>query len=1461
MKFVPWQAKQCCETDQNDYTRNTTPIPKDYRDFFLNIPFHHAMGVVSGLTYSVINGCSLVYHTQQLYDIGFIPEMVLDDMAETNATYCLQFPFHYAEYKKLFESNHPRAPIWRKYLKDNTVPKKFNSGGAPLNPNVKKYFQDNFDITIVTGLGSSEGGYVLYDDLAKPNIPGEEGYFSRVPWVEFYLKPLNEDEPNICELFTRSHVVINGYFGRAKPGEFYDSPVPGMRCDIGSEDLFITVNGVKYYKTNDVVKRSPVTGRYKFVSRIDSIITFATGLKMNPLPFENTINYECSDITRCCLILDTTQTEVVCFVEPNWSEIVIDGKKFDTSVDPSTLDRDTIKTMSKIAQQQTWNSIYKVLMDDSKSLTSWTKQLTINNLFIIEYGKKFPSTDKGSLSRRVARLQYANVLKYISKLISGELSEIPEEGTEVQEENENEEKEKTNENIQASFNSKDVDKILNMEGEEGKSKETTETEETTVDEEKSKEIEEKEGEEQVKSKEEINEEIQETIKLVYQSIKEIIPSTPDFESFNPESPFTVYGIDSLSTIKLTNVLSRKLNKRYSPAILFNYGNTVALAKFLSGNVDKKVNLKETIPSSLNEKNVGTKIAIIGMALRLPGAINSAKSLWMTLAKGKDCVLPPVKTRDLHRNYVNKPSELLVPPEHNVPRLGLYDTRSNVAKPSQFDAEFFNFLPEEALALDPRHRWILETSWEALENAGIPPDSLEDTATGVFVGINDDHEYADLMDECNVTAPISAHGTSPSDIAGRLSYFYRLYGPSFTMDTACSTGASALHTACRSLQFGDCDLSIVSGVKFMYSSKDFYKTCSARMTSPHGRCATFDKDADGFVAGEGCVTYILKRLDDAVRDNDHILSVIIGTSSGQSGLRQSISAPSSEGQALNIRKAMRFAGIKPEDVSYVEAHGTGTPLGDAIEVHALNEVYAGSHSEEHPLIVGSIKTNIGHTCETAGLAGVAKVIVSMQHKHIPKNLHFNQLNPEIDVDSIPMKIPTKTIPWTSAEPNKPLIAQVSSYGLQGSAINIFLEEYIPEKKEEEKETTTEKRQNNAKSNSALIELANDYLSILEKMEDENEDIRDLCYTSNIGRQHFDKFRLSVYGKNATELYDNLELKLEEYKDELEKEPQEINKKANNSMIIIAEDKTKTINDTLNKLMLELFVSRSEFREAIEACDTIISEITNKTYSLIECIINKENNNAFQEINTLSFYYALSKVIEKELDIQHTIYASYGIGEIISILINDGISLKKAIQFLKLVSEKSGNSQEAFNAWYEEKDDERIKLTKNIYCASQQKELKAGEVISKEYYYSLYQKLTEKQTNETKKSKTLKNMCNYMINEYGKKCRNISLFSQNISMITSLREMLESKITENGCFQITNNSIISFFDDSCTEECEKKILLKFISNHYMVGNNVQWKEFHESINHKNDKNYSCHKIELPNYPFQRLTFWPKKQNVSN
>jgi len=1272
-------------------------------------------------------------------------------------------------------------------------PYTFRVSGSPLNESLAKWFRDEFNHIIVNEYGASEANLVMYSDVTSEILPGEENYFTRCPWYDFYLKPLNDNDQNIGELYCHSSFLISGYVRKAEKGEFYESPIPGFRIDIEADQLFTQINGKKFYKTNDIWIRSPKSGKYKYVSRVDEVLALATGLKMNPLPFEEAVTQECDEINRCCLLLDNTLYEVVCFVEPNWSEINLeDGRSVEDSLKPEEMSKEQIKNIRKIAQKQIWNKIFGILQDSSKNLNNWAKQLTINNIVVFDYGKKFPITPKGSIARRVIKLDYSFVLERISKLINGEIEEIGEEDEII--DNKNEQQQQQQQQLKQENNTLNSHEVSNN----NEDKKDMSPLKIAIPE---------------KTQEEINEEIQNTIKIIYESIKEIIPSSPSFEDFKIRSPFNVYGIDSVATRKLTNILARKTKYSFSPATLFNYGTPLDLAKHITGHYNIFNN--ESIQRSLEELKMDEKIAIIGMALRLPGSINNTKSFWMALAKGRDCVLAPVKDRNLHTGYTNKPAHLLGPHEHNVPRCGCYDNRGGVPKPSKFDAEFFHCSPEEARCLDPRQRWILETSWEALENSGIPPDTLKDTITGVFVGINDDHDYQDLLKKNNITPPISTHST-PSGIAGRLSYFYKLFGPSFTIDTACSTGASALYSACLSLQHGDCDLSIVSGVKYMYSSDTFHETSIARMTSPNGRCATFDKDADGFAPSEGCVTFILKRYEDAVHDKDNILSVILGSSCGQSGIRQSISAPSPVGQILNLRKALQFAGVNPSDISYVEAHGTGTPFGDAIEVNALNKVYAGTHSTDNPLVIGSVKSNIGHTCEAAGLAGIAKVILAMKHKFIPKNLHFNSLNPEIDIDAIPIQIATKTIPWETKE-SKPRIAQVSSFGLQGSIVHVILQEYIPETKEKEKnKDSTEDHilTISAKTLAALLESCENYLNVLESMEDNKENIENFCFTSNVGRQHFD-YRISVSGRNASELIEELEKKMGKLKrNTLLSNNDRSSRVITQNLEIYFEDiNNTTVPKNIYETIENLCSTEKVFKETFDFCINEISDID--LYKIVE---EKKESLEINERQTLliSFYYSLHYLNESLIikdNGSKMIYGGFGLGEIIGLVNCGGLSLTSALTLIQTSCDK-------IPIWYEKQSLQ--KLRKSIYISSLNSELKNGYVLSLENIITIMKNI---------------NTCNdinSMITKYGPKSKNITIYCS-----TSTNSINKQKIID----EYPTVGFIDFFYDT-----DKLLYEKFIMNQYNNGLMINWKEYNKKIEN------NVHKIELPTYPFQRSTYWP-------
>ncbi|KAL6594873.1 hypothetical protein U3516DRAFT_647398 [Neocallimastix sp. 'constans'] len=1453
MKFVPITTVQAGEDYNYCHQKNLKIKPT----YMINIPVSHALGFYGCVLHNIQYGGAVVYHTQQLRDIGFIPEIILDDMVETNVDHTTLFPFHINEIKKLFESNHPNCEKWKKFISTRSE-NFFKSGGSPISEETDNWLLETFGIRIYQNYGSSEVGQVMISDFYIPSLPGEELYFSKLPTVDLYIKPINENDPNIGELYVHSPTMTTGYIKKAEKGEFYESNVPGMRTDIEADSLFTYINGEKFYKTNDIWMRSPKSGKYKYISRTDDIIVFSTSLKMNPLPFENTVSYECNDIIRCCLILDDTKTEVVCFVEPQWKNIILEnGQPMDITIDPSTLSKKEIEKLNKIAQKQIWYSIYTLLMDDSKSLTSWAKQLTINNVVIIDYGKKLACTAKGSVSRRIIRLEYDYVLKKISKLISGEIKSI-DDNSEVAAKEYTPISEKSNTEIKNSLELTSPKEISNSSEEDQENEEVYKGK----DDKPTKPI--------INSTKQINNKIDKAIRTIHESIKEIIPSTPKFEEFDPESPFSLYGIDSLASIKLANILSRKFKKRYSPAILFNYGTSVLLAKYLTSY--EKVSIKnvvESIPKEIQSKT-SNKIAIIGMAFRLPGSINNSKSLWMALAKGKDCVLPPIKTRDLHHGYVNKSSEALGPEEHYLPRIGCYDIRSKDAKPSEFDAAFFNCSHDEAVALDPRH-----------QNAGIAPNSLENTLTGVYVGINNEHEHEDLLKKCGIVPPLGSHTLNQSSIAGRLSYFYKLFGPSFTIDTACSTGSSALHIACNAMKRGECDLSIVTGVKYMYSSKEFHKTCSAHMTSPKGRCATFDASADGFAQSEGCVTFVLKRLDDAIRDKDNILTVILGSVSGQSGLRQSISAPSYEGQALNIERAMKIAGISPDQVSYVEAHGTGTPLGDAIEIHALNEVYAGSHSKENPLIVGSIKSNIGHTCEAAGLAGIAKVIVSMKHNSIPKIIHFNKLNPEIDTSLIPMKIPTRLLPWKSSNEDEPLIAQVSSFGLQGSIVVTFLQQYIPKQEEKVCEKENHILTISAKTYPALVDLFDDYIKILDNMDNE-DDISELCFTSNIGRQHFN-YRLVASGRNSFELYQSLKEEMEKLKCYYEDESigsdtesatikeedsdttinitslKESSKSQGISLYFYVENNHNIISKEIFQCAFDLYIRQPSFKKAIQECEKEIKKLTNRKYSLIKDILflgneSKEEINYLGNIIILALNYAFGKVISTTHTIKNALLIGYGFGELSAILHANGCTFGATAQLIKLLTSTNvGSIFKSVKEWYQSNEKNFTPLTSNIFLLSNHHEYKIDEKIPLNSWISMIKILLnlEKLNNQyyTKGN-------HFIFENYGKIIKEINIFTIQPELSCMIKDSFSVFLDE---LEISKKKLFNFFifNLSTMEDCEKSFI-DYIKENYILGDTINWKNFHKRHNPNTKMEYSLHKIELPNYPFQRSIFWPSKIN---
>ena len=332
---------------------------------------------------------------------------------------------------------------------------------------------------------------------------------------------------------------------------------------------------------------------------------------------------------------------------------------------------------------------------------------------------------------------------------------------------------------------------------------------------------------------------------------------------------------------------------------------------------------------------------------------------------------------------------------------------------QFDANLFGINAREAEEMDPQQRVLLHVAWEAVEDAGISIDSLSGSLSGVFLGVSG-NEYAHLQTACQHGPNIyRATGNSLAVIANRVSFLFDLQGPSWAVDTACSSSLVAVHQACVSLRRGECNLALAGGVSLIVSPDATSSLNQAGMLSPTGRCQTFSSQADGFVRGEGCGVLLLKRLSDAQAAGDRILCLLRGSAVNQDGRSNGLTAPNGLAQQAVLRSALADAQLEPHEIDYVEAHGTGTALGDPIEMGALAAVFAPHRAVERPLRVGSVKTNIGHLEGAAGIAGLIKVCLALQHEALPPHLHFEQPSAHIDWNW-PLQIPTALTAWT-AEP--------------------------------------------------------------------------------------------------------------------------------------------------------------------------------------------------------------------------------------------------------------------------------------------------------------------------------------------------------------------------------------------------------------------------------------------------------------
>ena len=476
------------------------------------------------------------------------------------------------------------------------------------------------------------------------------------------------------------------------------------------------------------------------------------------------------------------------------------------------------------------------------------------------------------------------------------------------------------------------------------------------------------------------------------------------------------------------------------------------------------------------------IAVVGMGCRFPGA-NNPEEFWQLLEYGKDAIIPtPIERWD----------EELLPSEHIgyggfVPHL------------KEFDANFFRIAPREAASVDPQQRLLLEVSWEALENAAISVDDVRGSQTGVFVGVAAVDYWHQLLSRkvTEIDAYLTT-GNTHSLASGRISHFFDFTGSSISLDTACSSSLVAVHLAIKSLRDRECNMALAGGVNRLISPQVSINFSRAKMLSADGRCQTFDDRANGFVRSEGCGIVVLKRLSDAIANRDNIRAVLLGSAINQDGRTSSITTPNSLSQQAVIKQALANSRVEAQQVSYIETHGTGTALGDAIELEALTQIF----KDNQELVLGAVKTNIGHLESAAGIASLIKTVLALENNCIPGNLHLKEPNKKIEWQNLPFKLPQTKTSWQQQE----RIAGISSFGFSGTNAHLLVQEA---NRHLELQPELVERENEAKNcylftisarnKKALEQLITSYLDYLPTHN--NLSIKDICFTTNVGRSHF------------------------------------------------------------------------------------------------------------------------------------------------------------------------------------------------------------------------------------------------------------------------------------------------------------------------------------------------------------------------
>ncbi len=716
-----------------------------------------------------------------------------------------------------------------------------------------------------------------------------------------------------------------------------------------------------------------------------------------------------------------------------------------------------------------------------------------------------------------------------------------------------------------------------------------------------------------------------------------LPTAPE-----PTVGFFDLGMDSLMAVELRNRLNRAFADEYvvPNTVVFDYPDIASLARHLIEELGEVSDATAPPPQEQPEPEPQTEeqreddgIAIVGMACHFPGAPDLS-TFWHLLEAGVDAV---TDGRQDPGSWNNLAKDL--PPHYAAYRRGGF-----VEGIDQFDARFFRISPIEARLMDPRQRMMLETTWQAIEDAGMDPDELRGSRTGLYAGIATS-EYRDLMTASDYG--ISYLGTAASMTVGRIAFILGLEGPTIPVELNCASSLVAVHQAVMGLRQGEVDMALVGGTHAVLSPDLTREMADLGMLSREGQGRPFDASADGFTRGEGCGIVVLKRLSEAEADGDRIWGVIRGSAVNQNGASAGPTVPNGPAQERVIEEALSRAGVAPSDVDYLEAHGGGSELGDPIEVQAAAAVYGKGREADRPLLIGSVKTNIGHLEPAAGIAALIKAVLAMKRGKIPKHLNFENPNPHIDWNRLPVQVTSELTDWPR-HPNRLPRAGVSAFGISGTNAHVVVEGYdspdttpvgsaqpvslsvLDLTGEEEAFAPRQTRllPLSGKSDEALRDLTGRYLSWLDELASEDVDLlADMSWTAGVGRNHFDH-RAGIVFQDIASLREKLQAL-----SETGERPE------TRATTKIAFAYTGQGSQWIG-MEKDLYESEPVVRAVLDRCDKVLRE--EQDTSLLDAMFGQTG-----DLSDLPAIYALESALTalwSSVGIQPSVVVGHGIGEI-------------------------------------------------------------------------------------------------------------------------------------------------------------------------------------------------------------------------